>query len=133
MTVSNFPFWQNERFRSDPALKRGKNCTNRIAGKFAAKVQMVRQLAGLPYHAWWQVLGHRSVPEDRFAVSECRLPVQNKINGLTRRRDTFASAIRSPPKTSIKPVYWNGTHPSVFEFRVENERDDDFDAAGASV
>src|SRR6266566_2476692 len=27
------------------------------------------------------------------------------------------------PKTSIKPVYWNGTHPSVFEFRVEKERD----------
>jgi len=25
------------------------------------------------------------------------------------------------PKTSIKPVYWNGTHPSVFEFRVEKE------------
>jgi hypothetical protein len=27
------------------------------------------------------------------------------------------------PKTSIKPVYWNETHPSVFEFRVEKERD----------
>src|SRR5258708_29608268 len=37
------------------------------------------------------------------------------------------------PRTSIKPVYWNGTHPSVFEFRVEKERNHDFDAAGASV
>ena len=33
----------------------------------------------------------------------------------------------------IKPVHWNGTHLSVFEFRVEKERGHDFDAAGASV
>jgi hypothetical protein len=64
-------------------------------------------------------------------VSECRLPVQNKINGLHLPSPT--DAIRSPSKTSIKPVYWYGTHLSVFEFRVEKERDHDFDAAGASV
>jgi hypothetical protein len=29
--------------------------------------------------------------------------------------------------------HWNGKHLSVFEFRVEKERDHDFDAAGASV
>jgi hypothetical protein len=34
---------------------------------------------------------------------------------------------------SIRPLYWNGTHPSVFEFPVEKERDHDFDAAGASI
>jgi hypothetical protein len=41
--------------------------------------------------------------------------------------------MRSPSKTSIKPVYWNGTHLSVFEFRVEKELGYDLDAAGASV
>jgi hypothetical protein len=67
----------------------------------------------------------------RCAVSECRLAVQNKINGLHLPSST--GAIRPPPKTSIKPVYWNGTHLSVFKFRVEKERDHDFNAAGASV
>jgi hypothetical protein len=50
---------------------------------------------------------------------------------LCARRE--AGAIRSPPKTSIKPVYWNGTHLSVFEFRIEKELGYDLDAAGASV
>ena len=48
-------------------------------------------------------------------------------------RDDTASALRIGPLASIEPVYWNGTYPSVFEFRVEKERDHDFDAAGASV
>jgi len=30
-------------------------------------------------------------------------------------------------------VYWNGTHLSVFEFRVAKELSYDLDAAGASV
>jgi len=50
---------------------------------------------------------------------------------LCARRE--AGAIRSAPKTSIKPVYWNGTHLSVFEFRVAKELSYDLDAAGASV
>jgi hypothetical protein len=44
-----------------------------------------------------------------------------------------AAALRIGPLASFELVYWNGTHPSVFEFRVEKERDHDFDAAGASV
>ena len=50
---------------------------------------------------------------------------------LCARRE--AGAIRSPPKTSIKPVYWNGTHLSVFEFRVEKELGYALDATGASA
>src|SRR5262249_4538860 len=33
--------------------------------------------------------------------------------------DDTASTLRIGPLASIGPVYWNGTHPSVFEFRVE--------------
>ena len=65
---------------------------------------------------------------------EPRVAKANRALGNARPLSVdTASASRIGPLASIGPVYWNGTHPSVFEFRVEKERDHDFDAAGASV
>jgi hypothetical protein len=64
------------------------------------------------------------------------LPVGSSISSwavASAILDDIASALRIGPLASIGPVYWNGTHLSVFEFRVEKKRDHDFDAAGASV
>jgi hypothetical protein len=52
---------------------------------------------------------------------------QPAVRAPRGRRDAFAL------EDIDKAVYWNGTHLSVFEFRVEKELGYDLDAAGASV
>jgi hypothetical protein len=95
-------------------IKYGLVCTARFGnGRLGSVARYCDGLAR--YHELPQINGYPFHPSEQDMISAADIKDQEL------------------PKTSIKPVYWNGTHPSVFEFRVEKERDHDFDAAGASV
>jgi hypothetical protein len=75
-------------------------------------------------------------PKDSAAIGRHLRHRMPKTVGLRRMRARFECLMSEEADkklASIRPLYWNGTHPSVFECRVEEERDHDSDAAGASI